>query len=147
ADVRRRTCLLSVSAGKGVRLQDFGWRTLDLRLFPAANDRAVIFDRAAETLFEADLGLEMKALAGLGYVGLAIADVAWARIVVLGLDLRAQELVENGDEFKQRGPRTIRNVEYAARDIFGFGGQEVGLNDIADEREVTRLLAIAENHR
>jgi four helix bundle protein len=59
-------------------------------LLLAACDRAVILDRAAQALFKADLGVEMKALTGFRDIRLAIADVAGAGIIMLGLDFRAQ---------------------------------------------------------
>src|SRR3989442_2437247 len=109
---------------------------------------AKVLDRAPQPVLEIHRGAIAQLLARPGYRREGVAHVASARRVVLGFDVDADEI---GDALPQRANTRCD----AAPDVEHFAGdltrrcvtrEEICLDDVRDECEVARLLAVTEYH-
>ena len=63
----------------------------------------------------------------------------------VGFALRAELAVQVVDQLEQADLAAGGDVEHAAGDAFGLGGEHVAVDDVGDESEIARLFAVAEN--
>lgn len=103
---------------------------------------AIVGDRAFEAFPEVDLGVVVEEFLGLRDVGVGVVHVARTRVVVDGVDVGAEQVVEGVDEFVDGDAAATADVERFAGDV-ALGGEDVRLDGVIDEGEVAGLLAVA----
>jgi len=102
---------------------------------------SIVRNRLLEARREADLRLVAEEFFGLRDVGVGMPHVARPRVVVNWVDISAEDVVKRVDEFVNRDAAAGADVERFASYV-ALGGEDIRLNGVVDEREVTGLLAV-----
>src|SRR5215471_16675324 len=76
-----------------------------------------------------------------------MANVAGARFLVTGGEVRANNLLQFAEQLVERYPLANSKVDDLSDSFSGFSCAQVRINHISDVCEITRLLAVAINHR
>jgi len=101
---------------------------------------SIVWNRHLKPLRKANVRVVAEGFFGFRDVGVGVTNVAGARIVVDGFDVSAKDVVERVDEFVNRNAAAAANVERFASHVT-LRSQNVRLDGVVDEREVTGLLA------
>src|SRR5580704_5472194 len=102
-------------------------------------------ESAFQAFFEHHGGLVTEQLAGLGYIGLRIADVALAGGLVPGFETLAGDATELLQGLIQGDTTAGPDVDDFPRSAGGFACEQVGLDGVIDVGKVAALLAVAKN--
>src|SRR5262245_2901225 len=76
-----------------------------------------------------------------------MSDVSGARLLVAGRKIRADDLLQFGEQLIERDPLANPQVDDMSGGFSGFGRAKVRVDHVRDEREIARLLAVAIYHR
>src|SRR2546428_1405634 len=112
------------------------------RAGPSRGAALEVLDRPPESLVELDLGRVAEQAPRPVDVGLAVPDIAGTRAEVPPLHGPAEKRFDLPDDLEQADPSPAADVENLAGRRFRFSGQDVGLDDVLDLGEVTRLPAV-----
>src|SRR3954452_4207888 len=105
----------------------------------------VELDRPAQPLGEVHVRLVSELGAGARDVGQRMPDVAGARRRILHGQPSSADLADAPNQVVQRDALADGDVERLARGVRRGHGEEVGLHDVVDVREVARLFPVAED--
>src|SRR5919197_4525782 len=106
-------------------------------------ERPEILDRAPEPLVEGDERRVAQEPLALRDVRERVGHVARARRPVPARQAPPEDRLELRDDLEQAHPVTAADVEHLAADAGRARGEQVGLDDVVDVREVPRLGAVA----
>src|SRR6266540_5002126 len=96
-----------------------------------------------QPVFEPDARLPAEQLARPCHVRVRVADVAGARRMQLPLDGKAEDRADRVRELVDAGRAAGGDVDDRPADLLRLRGEQVGLDHVRDEGEVSLLLAVA----
>ena len=99
-----------------------------------------------ETFFDGDPRLPSELSLGALDGATGPVNITLLRWLALDRDWETSELLDDANDSRQRDRATSGDVEDGFTCLFRRGGQEVRLDDIADESEVTNHLAVELAH-
>jgi hypothetical protein len=76
-------------------------------------------------------------LPGKGHIRKAFADIAGTGRFKLGDNPRTKMVIEQRQELQKSCLASLGHVDHSASDAFSFGGEDITVNDILDEGEVS----------
>src|SRR5262245_47091081 len=76
-----------------------------------------------------------------------MSDVAGARLLVAGGKIRADDLLQFGEQLIKRDPLAYPQVDDLSDRFSGFSRAQIRVDHVRDVCEIARLLAVAINHR
>src|SRR5262245_19284170 len=104
-------------------------------------------DGAPQTFGQSDQREVADQVFGARDGGERMADVAGARLLVAGGRIRADDLLQFGEQLIDRDPLAYPQVDDLSDRFSGFSRAQVRVDYVRDVCEVARLLAVAINHR
>ena len=108
---------------------------------------AVPVEGALQTFFQADGGFVAEDSAGVGDVGLRVANVTIAWRVMARFEGLARDFAQGRDNFVQVDARSCADVEDSSGSAGSFTGKQVGLHSVVNVGEIAGLRAVAKNDR
>src|SRR5262245_40694026 len=79
--------------------------------------------------------------------GERMADVAGARFFISGPRVRADDLLQFGEQLIDRDPFAYPQVDDPSNRLYGFSRAQISVDHVVDVCEIARLLAVPINHR
>ena len=95
-----------------------------------------------QSLQETDLGLIPQVSPSPSDVRLRMPDISHSGICMLGIQFATRERGKRSQKVIQRVPLTRADIEHHPLHAAGLARKQVGIDDVFNKREVTRLLPI-----